>query len=325
MVELTFLEEKDLFGDNQLEVIKKRGKRAVITDFAISQGGYVSDYTIDKSSNLNKRIGYYWTKTAKNKMVTVVDPRGIKDYEFPSMRASSIRLVLELSSIILDNEIRRRANDGIIEIQLGHYPSNAVSHELQNKLELIYRYNGMNKTGNSYTVDERNQSEIRKKFTPQTYEEYDYEGQKFVRVKMNSCFEDENIKLSNGQLYKNGDYVWISVEPVIWLLDEKTQKIITEELICAGVQFKHSMSYNGNFNKTTIKKFINTYLINDLFQTQQVNFNQNADVMQQYSRLIRKLQEIGYSEEQIKNITYSILSETINDTKNNKTKKVEYI
>ena len=50
-----------------LEVIKKRGVKAAITDFSILLGGWVdrdSNYLhIDSDDSLAGRTGYYWTRS----------------------------------------------------------------------------------------------------------------------------------------------------------------------------------------------------------------------------------------------------------------------
>lgn len=63
MSNYTFLTEEQFFDSQQLDVIRKRGTKAAITDFSILLGGYVSDYYIDGNSSLEGRTGYYWTKS----------------------------------------------------------------------------------------------------------------------------------------------------------------------------------------------------------------------------------------------------------------------
>ncbi len=63
MSNYTFLTEEQYFGSDQLEVIKKRGTKAAITDFSILLGGFVSDYHLDNDTSLEGRTGYYWTKS----------------------------------------------------------------------------------------------------------------------------------------------------------------------------------------------------------------------------------------------------------------------
>ena len=58
MKEFSILKVEQIYGDSALEVIKKSGTRAVITDFSILLGGYVSNgYHIDESTTLDKRTG----------------------------------------------------------------------------------------------------------------------------------------------------------------------------------------------------------------------------------------------------------------------------
>ena len=43
MSDFTFLTEEQIFGSNQIDVIRKRGTKAAITDFSILLGAYVSE------------------------------------------------------------------------------------------------------------------------------------------------------------------------------------------------------------------------------------------------------------------------------------------
>ena len=63
MSNFTFLTQEQCFERDKLEILKKRGTKAAITDFSILLGGYVSDYHIDSDSSLEGRTGYYWTKS----------------------------------------------------------------------------------------------------------------------------------------------------------------------------------------------------------------------------------------------------------------------
>lgn len=64
MNDMTFLENEEVFGNRQLDIISKRGKKAAITDFSILLGGYVSDdFFVNSDNGLENRTGYYWTKT----------------------------------------------------------------------------------------------------------------------------------------------------------------------------------------------------------------------------------------------------------------------
>ena len=60
----TILERDQIFGSSELEIFKKRGAKAAISDYAILSGGYVSeDYYARNTQKLENRTGWYWTKT----------------------------------------------------------------------------------------------------------------------------------------------------------------------------------------------------------------------------------------------------------------------
>ena len=54
MSDFTFLTEEQCFGDEQLDILKKRGTKSAITDFSVLLGGYIDDdYHIDSDSSLD--------------------------------------------------------------------------------------------------------------------------------------------------------------------------------------------------------------------------------------------------------------------------------
>ena len=85
---------------------------------------------------------------------------------------------------------------------------------------------------------------------------------------MLGIFHKEKYSLSNGESYKNGDIVWVEVQPVKWLVDEKSHIMITEKIIFAGVQFnKDNNYYTEDFDKTNIKAFMDRYLSKEITQS----------------------------------------------------------
>lgn len=159
-----------------------------------------------------------------------------------------------------------RRSDGILTVEYGEYPQTAASKFLQQTLEMEYQAGNIKTTGKIYTTDSRHYDEYSKDFLPQSHTEYEYNGERFVRVKVNSDFGGGEFSLSNGEKYKDDDYVWIKVEPIKWFIDEKTNQAITEKLIFAGVQFNKTRDYKGNFQKTSVKKFMdNHFAISKLF------------------------------------------------------------
>ena len=105
MDDFTFLTYDDCFGDNELEILKKRGREAQVTDYAALLGAFKEDF--------NNDLGYYWTKTydSYDGVFTIV-PYG-QDNFFVSVRDCSVRPAIKYSSLddVLENN---RASDGVL-------------------------------------------------------------------------------------------------------------------------------------------------------------------------------------------------------------------
>ena len=272
MSDFTFLTEEQIFGSNQIDVIKKRGTKAAISDFSVLLGGWVSDYHVDNDSSLKGRTGYYWTKSDDgDNDARVVYDNGRRDYCSVYKRYCGARPALPFSSISnipTNGESGKRARDGVLEVEYGYYPQKAVSRDMQERLERAYRSSSISKTGNSYTTDSVAYDDYDTAFQPQTHQEYEYNGKRYVRVEANSYYDGNNFTLSNGEQYRDGDNVWVEVEPVKWLVDERARMMITENLIFVGVQFNKKRNYKTrNFDRTDIKRFMDRYLSRDLVQS----------------------------------------------------------
>ena len=270
MNDFTFLTEEQCFDSSRkLEILEKRGTIAPITDFSILLGGYVSDdYYYNNGNSLEDRSGWYWTSSDdKDNDVRVVRFDGSRIHSYVNRRGGGARPALPYSSIrnISSNGVRGR--DGILEVEYGEYPQKVASKRLQDELERAYNYNqsSIRKTGKTYTTDSRKYDEYDEKFSAQIIEEYSFDdGKKYVRVKANSYYAGSEFKLSNGERYKDGDYVWVEVQPIKWLIDEKSDIALSERLLFAGVQFKHERNYKGDFRTTDIKEFMDRYFSKDI-------------------------------------------------------------
>ena len=70
--ELTLLSEGQIWGndkESQLEVMRKYGTKAAITDLCVLTGSYLcedTDYNIDEDSSLKGRTSWFWTKSDDN-------------------------------------------------------------------------------------------------------------------------------------------------------------------------------------------------------------------------------------------------------------------
>ncbi len=269
--ELTLLSEGQIWGNNsepQLEVINKYGTKAAITDLCILTGSCSCKDTIDEDRSLNGRTSWFWTRSDDGDSdVLKVDDDGDRAGLIRFVRYGAVRPALQ-SSVFFSkiSQNRVRGYNGTEEVEFGEYPQNAADSIMQNILETAYN-RGMNKTGRSYTFDSVKDYYDNTGFKPVTYEEYEYQGKKYIRIKANSSYGCGKFMLSNGVEYKNGDYVWIEVSPVKWLIDDRKGLLISKYGLVSGIRFLDTNhEYNGDFNKTEMYEYLNKYMIKDLFQ-----------------------------------------------------------
>lgn len=282
--ELTLLSDGQIWGNSnepQLEVISKYGTNAAITDLCILTGGYLCEntkYNINEDRSLTGRIGWFWTRSNDgDNDVRAVDKEGNRCYSIRYARNGTVRPALQ-SFAILSLTFPNRVNgyNGTEEVEFGEYPQNAANSRMQNILESEYN-RGMNKTGRSYTFDSVKFIEYETGFKPVTYEEYEYKGKKYIRIKANSDFNGNKFELSNGVEYRDGDYVWVEVSPVKWLIDDRKGLLISKYGLVSGIRFlDEKTDYKGDFSKTEMYEYLNSYMIKDLFQN--VNYIQKFNI-----------------------------------------------
>lgn len=259
-----------------LEIIRKRGAKAAITDFSILLGGWVerddSYYThIDNDDSLAGRTGYYWTRSSDDgeSGMSVIGYNGVDSWSNIFDRNVGARPALPFSSIdkIPTNGVNGKDTDGVKYVEYGFYPQSVATKTLQLELEQQFNKGKLNSTGNRYTTDSRKYDEYKKKHRYQGHEEYEYKGKRYIRVKANLSIKGEKIKLSNEETYRSGDIVWVNVEPIKWLISERENLMITEKIIFAGIQFKSEKGYDTNdFENTDIYEFTNNIWSKDIEQ-----------------------------------------------------------
>ena len=271
-IELTLLSEKDIWDNKSLEVLKKYGTKAAITDLCVLTGGYLcedTDCNIDEDRSLTGRTSFLWTRSDDgDNDVRAVSKTGSWHNSYRSRRNGAVRPALQFSVIFSKISPNRvRGYNGAEEVEYGEYPQNAVDSRMQNILETEYN-RGMNKTGRSYTFDSVKYADYDKGFKPVTYEEYEYHGKEYIRIKANSDFGGGKFKLSNGVEYRNGDYVWVEVSPVKWLIDDRIGILISKKGLVSGIRFLDKRTnYKGDFDRTEMKEYLDRYMLRDLTQT----------------------------------------------------------
>ena len=178
--------------------------------------------------------------------------------------------------------------NGTEEVEFGEYPQNAADSIIQNILESEYN-RGMNKTGRSFTFDSVKSNDYNTGYKPVTYEEYEYQGNKYIRIKANYDFDDFYFMFSNGVVYSDGDYVWVEVAPVKWLIDDENKQLISKYGLVSGIKFMDSkVKYNGDFDRTEMKKFLDKYMVKDMFQSVDLEHLQDMEYSIDKSENIKK-------------------------------------
>lgn len=265
-----FLTKSQLYGKKKMEVFKKSGAKAAITDFAILTGGYVSsNYYVPGKNELEDRTGYYWTQTKEDEMnVNIVNEDG--DYHladlnfFPCGCRVALNLEDEWENFFETNSL----NLNIKEVEYGYYPQKAVTKEFQQELDSAFANDKIIPLKNTYTSSFGQ------------YSAYEYKNKKITRVQVVPVFGHDEVLLSNGEIYQNNDYVWIEILPIKWHVFEKEKILLSEKIICAGLEFSKE-EYRGNFDDTSIYTFINNILfkealVNDFIPIEKVKQDTNV-------------------------------------------------
>ena len=259
MNDFTFITGEDVFGndDQVLEIFKVAGTESPLTDYSIIIGAYY-----DPESKLN--YGSYWTKStaSSDKNVIIVDEEGYSATYSISLRDIGARVVYNLPENI-EKELTKNLDtttEHIFQVKYGYYPQSALNGLEQEKLDNMLKQGKLQLTNNYYTADSRKEFEYEEIFAPITFKEYKLEDKRLIKVVVNTG-------LYNGfkSKYKNGDSIWVNVEPVYWLLDSKKHQMISEKILFAGVQFADNSNFT-KFEETRIYQFLNTCFARELVQ-----------------------------------------------------------
>lgn len=271
-LDLTFLTEPEIFGDGKLEIFKKYGTYAAVTDFSILLGAYVSGNHTSEGNDLKDRTGWYWTKTDKKLgNVRVVDYDGNSYFSLCTIRTLGSRPALTFSSNQSPmNAVR--SSHGLDEIQFGEYPQTAVSKNVSEMLEKYYVSGFLTGTGKTFTTDSRKYDDYSISLAQVKLKEYSLGGKRYVRVQVNSHTNGDEVTLSNGENYKNGEYVWVEVEPIVWLKEPNKNLYVAKKCLYAGVQFdKERRIYFGDFYETEANRFLQDCFAKDILQGKNLN------------------------------------------------------
>src|SRR5574344_2729613 len=284
--ELTLLTENQA---KESEIFKNAIIKPEITDFALLTGGKFELQSI-KNEISNPYLTRTYDNDGKVKVMYSYDDwcKVLVMYSYYSIASESvsnryniIRPVLLFSSICHSpNAVVGKS--GVKEVEYGEYPQQVVANGSIIYLENAYKYGEMKKTGKIYTTDSANSRNSDADFEPQQYEEYEYDGRKYVRVEaniynakaVNICDDDiygsnvATVRLSDGVPVMTGDIVWVKVQPIVWLIDDEMNFAIAKKGILSGIRFdKKRGEWKGDFESTEMNMFLQTYLKKEIVET----------------------------------------------------------
>ncbi len=254
-LDLTFLTIEQV---EDLEILKKYGKKAEPTDFAILLGSYVTS-------------GWWWTKslTDGDNVARVVSPDGCvgspygcEVWDDVDSRFTGARPAIPYSSIQQVSSNGVIGASGIKEILYGEYPQTIVDENYSRELERAYNNGSLRTTGKNYTTDSVRYQDYDTNFRPRAHTEYEYNGSKYIRFVGDSNCDGE--VLSDGRTIQSENTYWVRVEPITWLVDERANIALSKKLIFSGVQFKNRRDYKGDFDRTDIKQFMDNYFSKEI-------------------------------------------------------------
>ena len=289
MFNLDFLSKNDIVGSNSYSIFKPFGSTTCnLTDFAIITGAFIN--TSERDHPIKK--GYYFTKSPcdNRKEIYSISPLGDAVADMITTRSTAIRLTIPMNAI-KDLENKIFINKGIEMTEFGEYPQEIMSHE---KYPNFYNNShSLKKTGKTYTIN-KNTNTFDSMFSPQTIEEYQDGSIKAVQVNINLC-DSLSISLSDNNKYNSGDIVFVMVKPIRWLIDRQAQVLISDKLLLSGIPFDLKNEYYGSFEQTFIYNFINTYLLNEMFDNRKNNnsyIDNGISKSKSYPHINERIEEI---------------------------------
>ena len=234
---------------------------------------YPTDFTLmlgaRKSSYLGGAPVDWWIipKKMQGSYVDIVNYVGDLDEIYGTDRLTTCRPVLNYSDISPKISVEKLTK-GLVRnklvVEYGEYPQSFVGLDLNAELEKMFKSRMLNGTGKCYTADSNFYSNEREEFEPRNFDEYEYKGQKYIRMIGDDNSEDEEISNSSVDVILYEPY-WIKVEPIKWIVDARLNLMISEKALFSNIQFLDvDMKYDGNFENTRLSKFLNDYFIKEI-------------------------------------------------------------
>lgn len=261
-----------------LEIFKKIGVRAALTDFAILSGAHPSS-NCTGGSELSDRTGIYYTNfsdyevpyggIARRWHSVCINSKGLKETvadrdEIGNERDDiGVRLVISMADV--DPSYVKEVNygkysDRVKIVEYGEYPQNSLPTNENTKVTNAFLNNELNDTEKLYSFYRDDEID--------TTEEYEYNGKKYVYMPSGRHLIESPAFLSNGDKVGGGFETlfggvprFVEVKPVRWLVDEESNVMVSEKIMFSGVPY------------SKLDTFISDYFSKELLQNCEVKHN----------------------------------------------------
>lgn len=260
-LEINLLSIEQIFRDEKY-IFDSYGYDISNTDLSILTGAYLYFGALAR--------GWYWTQNISgNEKIGCINNKGEMVPTSSFLRRGTIRPVLSSTELLTNGTLKRDTTiTGVDIVEFGEYPQYAAPSSMQQILETEFSkgliHKGLKKTGNTYTFDDNKSPDYYYKFRPVTYDEYEYGGKKYIRIKAQAykdCFE-----LSNGIKYLNDNHVWVEVTPVKWLVDNKNGLLISTRGLASGIRYAGNGAPDLKYSTSEMKEYLDKYMLHDLTQ-----------------------------------------------------------
>ena len=207
---------EQVFGEQRLDIFKAIGTQCPQTAFAAALGA-------EGSWLLSSAAGYG--------DVCIVKENGERAVGYAS-GGGGVRPAFACEDVSSVSDKVVKDISGHLLAEYGEYPQDAAEKMLARFLEDEHRSGMLRKTGKVYMG---------------TYEEYEYKGTKYVRVKP----EEERAR-------------WFVVSPLKWYYDETAGLLLCKSIIAFVREYCLDTVYEGDFSKTEACRFLNGTFAEDI-------------------------------------------------------------
>lgn len=265
-MDFTFLKEDQIWGGDALEVMKRYGTKVAPTDLTVILGGYMTAND-ERTSENDLTCGSWSASSALIDHVCFVDAEGAENWTCTYIRSISARPALPPSEASKISPSEARAIDGIRVAEYGQYPQTVADERTSEELERLHGSRSLRPTGKNYTFDSVDLGDYRTSFKATSFSEYEMDGKRYIRVPGRPT--DSDSVLSTGEKVESGKPYWVEVQPIEWLMD-RSGWVVAKKCLFAGIPFDTKDSYVGNFSKTSMKHYLDTYFAKEMEPTGRV-------------------------------------------------------